>query len=225
VKGKRRRRFWTEGEIARLLQLYPDHPTSCIAQILHRKIRAIWAKAKELGIVKSKEAIREHFRSKPISARFRATQFKKGQTPANKGVRRPGWARGRMCETQFKKGQLNGRAANSGRLSAASSRTPKDFCTSKCASWNPNVWPMLSHYLWEQHKGPIPPGHIVAYKDRDRNHCVIENLELISLRENMRRNTIWNSMPRELAEVIQLNGALKRKLRRLHGEEQDQRSA
>jgi hypothetical protein len=44
-------------------------------------------------------------------------------------------------------------------------------------------------------------------------NCVLENLELISMAENARRNRMWNVMPRELAEVIHLNGQLKRKLR------------
>ncbi|MGP0074877.1 MAG: HNH endonuclease signature motif containing protein [Bryobacteraceae bacterium] len=81
----------------------------------------------------------------------------------------------------------------------------------------------MSHHVWEQHRGPIPPGHIVVFKDRDRSNCAIENLELISKAENARRNRMWNEdvMPRELAEVIQLNGVLKRKLREAYAKQQD----
>ena len=82
---------------------------------------------------------------------------------------------------------------------------------------------MLSRVVWEQHNGPIPPKQLVKYKDGDRSNCVIENLYLQSMRDNARENRMWNpkNMPRELAEVIQLTGALKRKLRK-YGEEQNQ---
>jgi hypothetical protein len=58
---------------------------------------------------------------------------------------------------------------------------------------------------------------MVAFKDGDRSNCAIENLELRSMADNARRNNMWGRLPRELAEVIQLNGALKRKVRRLNG--------
>jgi HNH endonuclease len=45
---------------------------------------------------------------------------------------------------------------------------------------NTKVWPMYNRWLWEQHKGPIPPKHMVIFKDGDRSHCEIGNLELLS---------------------------------------------
>lgn len=161
----------------------------------------------------------------------RETRFKKGQSPANKGMRRPGWSAGRMRETQFKKGERSGVAAKNwvpigtilpdseGYLrikirEAVYGKEPFGF-------GNVKVWPLYNRYLWEQHKGPIPPAHLVAFKDGNRQNCVIENLELISRAENARRNVMWNHLPRELAEAIQLNGVLKRRIRRLNGKKQD----
>jgi hypothetical protein len=71
--------------------------------------------------------------------------------------------------------------------------------------------------VWEQHKGPVPAKHIVVFKDRNRANCAIENLELISMAENAHRNRMWGRMPRELAEAIQLNGVLKRRIRSING--------
>jgi hypothetical protein len=88
---------------------------------------------------------------------------------------------------------------------------------------NVRVWPLYNRHLWEQKHGPIPPRHLVVFKDGDRGNCVIGNLDLLSMADNARRNGMWQSMPRELAEVIQLNGALKRKLRMANGKEQDNR--
>jgi hypothetical protein len=76
--------------------------------------------------------------------------------------------------------------------------------------------------VWEQHNGPIPPKHIVAFKDRNRANCAIENLELMSMADNARRNAMWNRLPPELVQVIMLTGALKRQIkRRQRGTEQD----
>ncbi len=87
------------------------------------------------------------------------------------------------------------------------------------------MWPLYNRYLWEQHKGPIPPKHIVIFKDGNRANCVIENLELISKADNARRNVMWAKYPRELAEAIQLAGCLKRKIGRMqNGEKQTERS-
>jgi len=80
------------------------------------------------------------------------------------------------------------------------------------------VWPLYGRWVWEQLKGPIPPKHLVMFKDGNRSNCAIENLELLSMANNARRNSMWATLPREVAEVIQLNGALKRKLRRIHGQ-------
>jgi hypothetical protein len=147
--------------------------------------------------------------------------------PANKGLRRPGWHAGRMQETQFKKGDRSGIAAKNWRpigtilpdaegylrikvREAVHGKEPTGFGNTK-------VWPLYGRYVWEQHKGPIPPKHLVLFKDGDRSRCVIENLELLSMADNARRNSMWNRLPPELARVIQLNGALKRQIRRLSG--------
>jgi hypothetical protein len=34
----------------------------------------------------------------------------------------------------------------------------------------------LHRRIWSDHNGPIPPGHDVGFKDRNRSNCVLENL-------------------------------------------------
>ncbi len=136
-----------------------------------------------------------------------------------------------MRETQFQKGARSGVAAENwvpiGTIQPDSEGylriKIRDAVHGKEATGygNTKVWPMYNRYVWEQHKGPIPPKHLVVFRDRDRANCSIDNLELISMAENARRNRMWNKFPRELAAVIQLNGALKSQIRRLNGEEQD----
>jgi hypothetical protein len=179
-----------------------------------------------LGLAKSQEYLAGEEMRRLHQALVKAGQaarFPKGHVPANKGIRRPGWAPGRMGETQFKKGRMSGKAAQNhkpvGTILADTDgylrikireRRPGD-----APGWNKEIWPALHHQIWEQHKGPIPPKHIVAFKDHDRQHCTIDNLELISLADNARRNRMWGRFPRELAEAIHMNGQLKRKLRNL----------
>ncbi len=46
----------------------------------------------------------------------------------------------------------------------------------------------LHRWVWTLQYGEIPPGHVVRFKDGDTLNCDIENLEVLSLAEHMRRN-------------------------------------
>lgn len=223
-------RPWSPQDLARLAELYPKRRAAEVARSLKRSIAATYGAARKLGLKGQPYRIPKGH-TIPGSELHR---FKKGDVPSNKGLRRPGWHRGRMKETQFKKGQRSGMAAKNwvpiGTILPDSEGylriKVRDALYGKEATGfgNTQVWPLYNRWLWEKHKGPIPPKHLVTFKDRDRAHCVIENLELISMAENARRNRMWTIYPRELAEVIHLNGQLKRRLRR-HGEEQNNGSA
>jgi hypothetical protein len=218
--GLGRRRYFTPAELDRIRELYADHPTEEIAEQLGRTELSVYQSARKLGLKKSEAYLKTvgFQRGSQVGAAFR---FPKGHAPANKGVRRPGWAPGRMGETQFKKGQRPHTWKPIGTIMADSEgflrikvreRNPDD----PERGWHPDIWPLLHRRTWEQHNGPIPVGHHVAFKDRNRQNCAIENLELVSQAEMAERNRMWNNYPRELAELIQLNGVLKRKLRRFN---------
>jgi len=238
-RARFQRQIWTDAEVERLKARYADEPTAAIAAALGRSAGEVYRKAARLGLHKS-----EAFLRSPASGIFQKGQtrpegvphqFPKGHVPANKGLRRPGWSSGRMRETQFKKGARTGVAARNWKPIGTISADTEGFLRIKVREaeygkepsgyGNTKVWPLLHRHLWEQHHGPIPPKHIVFFKDGNRSNCVIENLELISMAENARRNSMWSKFPRELAEAIQLNSALKRRLRKLDGKKQNQRSA
>jgi hypothetical protein len=230
--------IWTQSEMDYVRQHYPHKPTRELAAELGRSVGSIYRLAAKLGIHKTPE-----FEASPASGRLKpgqtrpgmvATQFRPGQIPSNKGLRRPGYAPGRMSQTQFRAGNRTGQAALNWKpigtiLPDADGYLRikvRDAVHGKEATGfgNTKVWPLLHRHTWIQHHGPIPDKHIVTLKDGDRSNCAIENLELISMADNARRNCMWNKYPRELAEVIQLGGALKRKLRNLDAKEQDLRS-
>jgi HNH endonuclease len=224
-------KLWSERDIEILRKLYPHRSTAAIARRLRCSPHRVYAKAAHLRLEKTKEYL-----DSPEACRLRrgddigaAFRFAKGHVPANEGLRRPGWYRGRMRETQFKKGVRTGIAAKLWKPIGTILADREGYLRIKVRErtsyaeepgWHPNVWPLLSHHVWQQHHGPIPNGHLVVFKDRDRSNCVIENLELITLAENMRRNSV-HKLPPELKQVIQLNGVLKRQIRRLNGKEQD----
>lgn len=230
-----RRKYWSQDDLARLAQLYPALLTREVAKRLNRSIASVYGTAAKLGLKKSQEFLNSDqcYRLRKGSTVGTRTQFRKGQIPTNKGLRRPGWSPGRMRETQFKPGQRSGKAAMNWKPIGTILADHEGYLRIKVREavhgkeasgfGNTKVWPLLNRHVWEQQKGPIPPKHAVAFKDGKRDNCAIENLELISRAELARRNRMWNILPRELAEAIQLNGALKRKIRRrLNGKEQDQ---
>src|SRR5262245_45486941 len=101
------KRLWEPEDDALMRARFPHEPTPRLAGALRRTVPSVYNRAKKLGLTKSVEYL-----ASPAACRLRrgdnvgaAFRFKKGQVPANKGLRRPGWHAGRMRETQFKKGQ------------------------------------------------------------------------------------------------------------------------
>lgn len=230
---KKPRRFWTEAELAYIREHYACTATKTIAEALGRTVLSIYQGADKLGLSKDPIWLKANVGLQKGSGVGAAFRYPKGHVPANKGLRRPGDSPGRMRETQFKKGSRTGKAAINYRpvgtvlpdhegfvrvkLRDAHGEKPFGFA-------NKSVWQLVHHKVWIEHNGPIPPKHIVTFKDRNRNNCAIENLELITMAENARRNRMWTIYPREFAEAIHLNGQLKRRIRNRDAKEHDYRS-
>ncbi len=135
--------------------------------------------------------------------------FEKGNVPHNKG--RKGWqAGGNSSKTRFKKGirPHTWVPVGSERFSKEGIRQRKVTDTGPSR----RDWKSVHSLLWEEHYGPVPKGHIVVFRNGDRADIRIDNLELITREENMRRNTIHN-LPEELADVCRLRGMLNRRIR------------
>jgi hypothetical protein len=206
------RRPWTTEENALLRARYPDTSTKDIAKELGRPLFTIYQHARVLGLAKS-----EAYMASPAACRLRrgdhigkAFQFPKGHVPANKGTRRPGWFAGRMRETQFKKGQRSRNVLPIGTIHADhDGYLRKKIRDGIGGTGNPLVWELVHKRTWIDAHGPIPAGHMLRFRDGNKNNCALANLELITFAENCRRNSIHN-LPPELKQVIQLTGAVKR---------------
>jgi hypothetical protein len=211
LRTPQNRRKWTSEELDRLRQIYPDTLTSAIAAEFHCSKESVYNAASRIGICKSKQ-----FLSALASKKFReissSSCFQPGHVPFNKGMRRPGYAPGRMAETQFKKGQRphDWKPIGSTRFSKEGYLERKATDT----GYPPRDWVGEHILLWQKTHGPVPRGYAVCFKDGDKTHIVQDNLEIVTRAELMRRNSVHN-LPKPLANVIQLNGALKRRLREL----------
>jgi hypothetical protein len=209
--ARRRYRPWTPAECARLTGAYADTLTAELAREFARPVQHVYAKAKKLGLKKSAAFLTSNCSGRLIYGHERggATRFKKGQVPANKGLRRPGWTRGRMAETQFKPGGLPHT-----HVPVGTERVRDGYLWIKVRDdLRParKNWMSKHQHLWEQAHGPIPAQHIVRFKDNDRTHLALENLECVSRSVHAATRGL-HSLPPEVVKVHQLRGAIMRQI-------------
>lgn len=224
------KRLWSPEDEAILSARYPNERTAVIARDLRRSLSAVYARADLLGLKKSAAYL-----ASPDASRLRrgdnvgaAFRFKKGQAPANKGLRRPGWGPGRMKETQFKKGVRQGVAVRLYKPIGAERISKDGYLERKINDGLPLQarWRAVHLVVWEAVHGRVPKGHAIIFRNGDKRDIRLDNLECITRKALMARNTVHN-LPKPLAQTIQLLGALKRQIRRkttVH-EKQDRRSA
>lgn len=220
------RQAWSAAQHAEFVRRYPHEPTAALATALGRSVRSLYARAKTYDVRKSAAYL-----ASPAACRLRKGdragephRFPKGHVPANKGLRRPGWCRGRMRETQFKPGQRQGKAAAHW-MPIGSTRLKDGYILRKVADVM-NVpytvnWKLEQRLVWEGAYGPVPAGWAVAFLNGNRQDTRLDNLTLIPRRALMARNTVHN-LPKPIAQTVQLLGALNRQIRkRSHGEKQN----
>lgn len=222
------KRLWEPEEEALLRELYADTSTAKVAKRLGRPMSGVYARANMLGLRKSEAylASTDACRLRRDSHPGKATQFKPGQPPFNKGLRRPGWGPGRMKETQFKKGALSGRArkllkpvgteriSKDGYLERKTHNDiPADATRAEANRLRMRRWRAVHLIVWEAAHGPVPKGHAIAFLNRDKTDIRLENLVCITRAALMRRNSVHN-LPAPLPQTIQLLGALNRQIRR-----------
>lgn len=199
--------IWTAVQEKSLRERYPNERTKDIAHDLGIPVEKIYAKAAWMGLSKTPEYLSSPAASRTTGRQGIGTRFPKGHVPANKGIK--GISYPGMKATQFKVGQKphtwrpigSERTSKEGYLQVKlrdTGVTRHDFVP-------------VHHLVWELHRGAIPEGHRIAFIDGDKTRIFIENLEAVSIAEMMRRNTIHN-LPEELKEVLQLKGALNRRI-------------
>ncbi len=213
------RRYWTEAEIELLRRFYADALTADLAAALGRTIARVQAKANALGLRKSLELIAETARRRTQAPGHgsKATRFNKGQTPHNKGLKRPeGWAPGRMAQSQFKPGNKPHTWLPVGTFRIVEGVLERKFSDEPGP---PGArWRSYARLVWEAAHGPMPPGHAVVFKPgrqtTDPELVTLDAVELIRRQELMRRNNVHTQYPAELVPLVRLRAAITRQINR-----------
>jgi hypothetical protein len=221
------RRPWTKQETALLKRRYATTTARDLVALMGRSASGIYQRAIIMGLQKDPTFVAATAR-RLSSARTGAAaghRFTPGQRPWNHGMKGLQMG-GDSVRTQFQKGHRSGAAAANW-VPIGSMRMLDGYLQRKVTDngYAPRDWRSMHVMLWERYRGPIPPGHAVVFKDGDRSHIKIANLECISRRELMRRNSYHTNYPKEIARLIQLRGAVQRQINRRAHEKQDRAPA
>lgn len=189
-----------------LNHFYPNHRNDVLAKVLGRSMSSINNAAHKWEFKKSDEFVKELTRRSWQKGNHENSikhQFRKNHEPWNKGTK--GLQIGGV-QTQFKPGNVPHGTKYDGAISV---RTDTSGHTYKYIRIKKSVWKLYHRHVWEQHHGPIPEKHVVVFKDGNWQNCDISNLECISTRENMLRNSVQR-YPEEIKEVIRARAVLTR---------------
>lgn len=209
-------RRWTPEDDQALRARYPHEPTAALARALRRSRCATYARARTLGLAKSAA-----YMASPDACWLRRGDrdgrrfgFAPGHVPANKGLRRPGWSRGRMRDTQFQKGQIGTRFMPIGSTRLSNGYVYRKVRDTRDVPWTQN-WALEHRLVWEAAHGPVPAGYVLRFRDGDGTHTAVENLELVTrgalARDLIGRNTV-HRFPPALVAAIHLLGDLTRQI-------------
>lgn len=163
---------WQEEELKILRDCYPIGGRRYTLKVLaaegyDRTLKAIAAKAKKEGIRTNGDG-----------------RYQPGHVPANKGKSMNRATRKKVSRTWFEKSHLPATTLHDGAITKRRDNRGVYNYHIRIAK---GKWEYLSRHLWKQAHGPIPRNRVITYKDGDPMNCVLENLEMISRQENLRR--------------------------------------
>lgn len=202
---------------------YATSRTADLAEALGVAYHQVSKLAQRLGVRKDEAWLNGPQGGRTDGQRGLGTRFQPGQTPWTKGRKGIRLSPG----TEFRRGQppLNFRPVGSLRVAHCGYLQIKLQAT----GYPPKDWQMYHRHVWEQAHGPVPRGHVVAFKDGRRRlepaEITLDVLECITRGEHMRRHTFHQYGP-EIAAVVQLRGAITRQInRRSRGDDTTQEAA
>lgn len=217
------RRRWTPAMERRLRRLYATLSAQECAEAMGVSVGAIHNRVHLLGLSKPKEWRAERTRRRWAEGRHEGSRAGLANGRGwNKGLPQSEWmpedARRRCAATQFKAGRPPQECRNYRPI--GSLRLSKDgYLERKVTDDHPvpaRRWVGVHRLVWEQAHGPVPPGHAVVFKPGRRTtveaEITLDRLECITRAELMRRNSYHTTLPPEVARLVQLRGALHRKI-------------
>lgn len=184
---------WTADMIELLKATYADEVSHVIATRLGVSLGSVYTKARKLGLKKSPSFLISMARSnvfltlgaKHRFAKGHETQFKKGFTPHN-------WKP--IGTERVADGYLQRKMTDTG--SALRDYVP------------------VHHLVWREAGREIPKGHVLIFVDGNRRNFDINNLQIKSRADMMKRNTMHN-YPKEISQAMLMRGVLNRRINKL----------
>lgn len=168
----------------------------------------------------TREQIRAYMKNHRIRNGVNCT-FQKGQEPYTKGKK---WAEYMSPKGQencrkntYKKGNTPENVLPLGSVR----KTPDGYLIIKVQSrggqWD--RWKLLQQKVWEDEHGPVPEGHVLTFKDGNRENVTLDNLVLVTQEENAMLTTLhYRSEIPELTEsglaTVRLKVAIREKRKR-----------
>jgi hypothetical protein len=188
-------------------ELYLELPLKNLADLIGRSGGYVSGRYKKLQL-KVPEKIKKEF--------IEYGRIKKGNIPQNKGKKQTEYMSPETIErtkaTRFKKGNLPGNTLFDGAISIRREHQQRrGGHITKYIRISKGKWKELQIYNWEKVNGPVPKGFVLACKNGDRLNCEISNWYLLSMADNVRRNSIHN-YPQEIVNTIMLMGSMRRKI-------------
>jgi hypothetical protein len=189
-----------------IIDLYPHHSTKYIAELLGVSISKVYNTAWDAKVKKSAQYMLTPESGRIIEPSV-ASQFKPGHTPHNKGKQISAEIYEKVAPTMFKKGN---KPHNTKPVGTINVRLDSDGRPYQYIKIKDSHWELLQRHVWTKAHGEIPPGSVVIFLDGNYLNCELNNLQVISRKENMARNTIQR-YPAELQQIMKLTCKLKRK--------------
>lgn len=205
-----KRHLWTEPETAELKRRYPHENTGKLAASMRMTIGQINAKVYGLGMHKTPEYLSSPEAGRTDGKRGGKTRFQKGHATWNKGMK--GLDIGGK-DTRFKKGHRGGKAAEVYQPIGAERISKDGYLQRKINDDIPfqKRWRGVHILVWEEANGPLPAGHAVTFKDGNKQNTALDNLELLTRADLMKRNT-YHNYGKDIAQLVQLKGAITRQI-------------
>ena len=186
-----------------LNELYLTVPLKTLARQIKRSSTFVKGRLKQLGLVIPAELIEE----RKINGRFQ-----KGNIAFNTGKKQSEYMSAEAIEKsksfRFHKGNVPPNTRSDGEFS---DRMDNSGYTYRYIRVSLAKWELYHRIVWQQANGAIPSDSLVIFKDGNRLNCSLENLELITKRENIIRNRAsFLILPTELQTTKRLLTKIKK---------------
>lgn len=193
------RTTFTADQDAFIKDNYLTMPVKTIGRHIGKSYTGIMYRLKNMGL-----EIPRHI----VEARAEQSRFKMGHLSHNKGKRLEDFMSPEGIEkfksTSFKPGHTPSNSKYDGHQ-----RITKDgYIEVRVCKGN---YQLKQRLVWQQNNGPIPKGHVVTFKDGNKQNTALSNLKLITMKQNMLNNSLCQ-YPVQLQQTIKLINKINKQL-------------